>query len=131
VLQIPKTIRYVFLLTVLASCASQSKSSVEAKARQRMNSLDQDTQNNITALIEMIEEQELVTTPGEKRYIPYEFTIALDASKREQVLNIDPSISFTARKDFYLCIGENATKEKVFQIVALPYTYKIRFCPYE
>ncbi|MBA4057869.1 MAG: hypothetical protein C0490_24345 [Marivirga sp.] len=96
-----------------------------------MNSLDQDTQNNINALIEMIEEQALVTAPGEKRHIPYEFRISLDSRKRKQVLRIDPSVSFAARNDTYQCIGGNATKEKVLQIVALPYTYKIRFCPYE
>jgi len=126
-----KTIRYLILLAVLTSCGSQNKSLIEVKARQRMNSLDQDTQNNINALIDMIEEQALVTTPGGKRYIPYEFTIPLDPRKKEQVLGIDPSVSFTARVDTYQCIGENGTKEKVFQIVALPFTYKIRFCPYE
>jgi len=124
-------IRYLILLAVLASCATLSKSQIETKARQRMNSLDQDTQNNINALIEMIEEQALVTAPDEKRYIPYEFRISLDSRKKKQVLRFDPSLSFTARTDTYQCIGENATKEKVLQIVALPYTYKIRFCPYE
>ena len=126
-----KMIRYLILLAVLVSCASQNKSSIEAKARLRMNSLDQDTQNNINALLEMIEEQERITAPGEKRYIPYEFKIPLDSLKKKEVLRIDPTLSFTARSDMYQCIGENATKEKVFQIVALPYTYKIRFCPYE
>ena len=126
-----KAIRCLILLAILASCASQNRSSIEAKARQRMNSLDQDTQNNINALIEMIEEQALVTAPDRKRYIPYEFTIPLDSCKKEQVLRIDPSVSFFARADTYQCIGENGTKEKVFQIVALPFTYKIRFCPYE
>lgn len=126
-----KTMRYLILLTVLASCATSSKSVIEAKARQRMNSLDQEAQNNINALMEMIEEQELVTAPGEKRHIPYEFRISLDSRKKKQVLRIDPSLSFTARTDAYQCIGRNATKEIVLQIVALPYTYKIRFCPYE
>jgi hypothetical protein len=126
-----KTIRYIILLAVLASCASQNKSSIEAKARERMNSLDPDTQNNINELLEMIEEQASVTTQGEKRYIPYEFRIPLDTLKKKEVLRIDPTLSFTARTNMYQCIGENATKEKVFQIVALPYTYKIRFCTYE
>ena len=126
-----KTIQYLILLAALASCASQNKSSLEAKARQRMSSLDQDTQNNINALLEMIEEQERVTPPGEKRYIPYEFKIPLDAKKKKQIRRIDPSVLFTARTDTYQCIGENATKEKVLQIIALPYTFKIRFCPYE
>ena len=119
------------LLAVLVNCATSNKSLTETKAHQRMNSLDQDTRNNINALLEMIEEQELVTVPGEKRYIPYEFRISLDARKKKQILRIDPSVSFTARTDTYQRIGENATKEKVLQIVALPYTFKIRFCPYE
>ena len=126
-----KTIGYLILLAVLVSCAASNKSLTETKAHQRMNSLDQDTRNNINALLEMIEEQELVTVPGEKRYIPYEFRISLDARKKKQILRIDPSVLFTARTDTYQCIGENATKEKVLQIVALPYTFKIRFCPYE
>jgi hypothetical protein len=126
-----KTIRYLILLAVLASCAAPNKSLIEAKARQRMNSLDKDTQTNINILIEMIEEQSLVTDPGEKRQIPYEFRISLDSRKKKQVLRIDPSLSFTARTDTYQCIGGNATKEKVLQIIALPYTYKIKFCPYE
>jgi hypothetical protein len=87
---------------------------IETKARERMSSLDQDSQNNINSLIEMIEEQARITDPGQKRYIPY-----------------DPSINFTPRTDTYQCIGDNATKERVFQIVALPFTKKIKFCPYE
>ena len=126
-----KVMRYLILFIVLASCATQKASLAESKARDRMNSLDQDTQNNINALLEMIEEQALVITPDEKRYIPYEFRIPLDSTKKKQVIRIDPSVTFTARADMYQCIGENATKEKVFQIIALPYTYKIKFCPYE
>src|SRR6478609_1764350 len=105
-----KTIRYLILLAVLASCATPNKSLTEAKARQRMNLLDQDTQNNINALLKMIEEQALVSASGEQRYIPYEFRISLDSRKKKQVLRIDPSLSFTARTDTYQCIGENATK---------------------
>jgi hypothetical protein len=126
-----KTIQSLILLAVLATCSTPNKSSIESKARHRMNSLDKETQNNINALIEMIEKNSLVTDPGEKRNIPYEFIIPLDARKKNQVLRIDPSVSFTARTNTYQCIGETATKEKVLQIVALPYTYKIRFCPYE
>jgi hypothetical protein len=126
-----KTMQYLILLTIAASCATASKSLTEAKARERMNSLDQDAQNNINTLIEMLEELSLVTDPGRKRYIPYEFRIPLDSAKRNEVHRIDPSIHFTSRTDSYQCIGDNATKEKVFQIVALPYTSRIRFCPYE
>lgn len=127
-----KAIRSLVILAVLTSCAANSSLiETEAKARQRMKSLDKDAQNNINALIEMIEKQALVTAAGEERHIPYEFRISLDSRKRKHVARIDPSLSFTVRTDAYLCIGENATKEKVFRIVALPYTYKIRFCPYE
>lgn len=125
------TIRYLILLAVLTSCATQNKSLIEAKARQRINSLDQAAQDNIKMLIEMIEEQSLVTDPGGKRHIPYEFRISLDPRERKKVFRIDPSLSFTARTDTYQCIGENATKEKVLQLVALPFTHRIKFCPYE
>jgi hypothetical protein len=128
-----KTNRYFTLfvvVVVVASCAVSKQSLMETQARQRMKSLDQETQNNINALIEMIEEQ-AHTHPGEERYIPYEFRIPLDSMKKAQVLHIDLLIQFTNRTDMYQCIGDNATKEKVFQIVALPFTYKIKFCPYE
>lgn len=96
-----------------------------------MNSLDQESQNNINMLIGMIEEQSLTKDPGARRFIPYEFRIPLDSAKRKEVHRIDPFIQFTKRTDSYQCIGEDATKEKVFKIVALPYSYKIKFCPYE
>jgi len=122
--------RYIILLIVLISCATPNKSLTEAKARQRINSLDQESQNNINHLIQMIEEQR-VANSGEKRYIPYEFKIPLDARKKRQIHRIDPSVNFTNRTDSYQCIGENATQEKIMEIVALPFTYKIKFCPYE
>jgi len=96
-----------------------------------MNSLDQESQNNINSLISMIEEQSFVKDPGEKRFIPYQFNIPLDPIKKKEVQRIDPSIQFTNRNGSYQCIGETATKEKILRIVALPYAYKIRFCPYE
>jgi hypothetical protein len=123
--------QFLILLIIAVSCSSTNKSLTEAKARERMNSLDQESQNNINSLIEMIEEQSLVKTSSEKRFIPYQFNIPLDSIKKKEVQRIDPSIQFTNRTDTYQCIGENATKEKVFRIVALPYAYKIRFCPYE
>jgi len=126
-----KTMRYIALLIVLASCATPNKSVKEAKARQRMSSLDQESQDNINRLIDMIEEQALISDTGEQRYIPYEFRIPSDPRMRKQVHRIDSSVHFTNRNDSYQCIGENATREKVLQIVALPFTYKIRFCPYE
>jgi len=126
-----KALHFIILLTILASCASANKSLTEAKARERMKSFDQESQNNINTLIGMIEEQLQTTDPGRKRFILYEFNIPLDSAKKNEVKHIDPSINFTNRTDSYQCIGDNATKEKIFQIVALPYTYKIRFCPYE
>jgi hypothetical protein len=96
-----------------------------------MSSLDQESQNNINSLIEMIEEQSQVKDPSAKRSIPYEFRIPVDPIKKKEVQSIDSSIQFTNRTDTYQCIGENATKEKVLKIVALPYAYKIKYCPYE
>lgn len=130
-INVMKTIKYFILWFLLASCAAPNRSLTEAKAKQRMDLLDQDTRANINNLIEMIEQQALVSDPGAKHYIPYEFRIPLDSRKRKEVHRLDPSVNFTPRPDTYQCIGENATKEKVFQIVALPYTTKIRFCPYE
>ena len=126
-----KITRYLILLIIVASCSSTNQSLTEAKAKERMNSLDQESQNNINMLIDMIEEQSRATDPGAKRYIPYQFNIPLDSAKKNEAHSIDPSITFTKRNDSYQCIGDNATKEMVFQIVALPYTYKIKFCPYE
>ena len=123
-----KILQYLIILTIVTGCSSANQSLTESKARERMNLLDQESQNNINSLIEMIEEQSL---SKEKRFIPYEFNIPLDSIKKKEVQRIDPSIQFTNRSDTYQCIGENATKEKVYQIVALPYAYKIRFCPYE
>lgn len=96
-----------------------------------MNTLDQESQDNINHLIEMIVEQERVVNPSEGRYIPYEFGIPHDARKKRQIHRIDPSMNFTNRTDSYQCIGEQATREKIMEIVALPFTYKIKFCPYE
>jgi len=79
----------------------------------------------------MMEEQEQVVNPAEKRYIPYEFKIPLDARKKRQIHRIDPSVNFTNRTDSYQCIGENATRQKILKVVAQPFTYKIQFCPYE
>ena len=126
-----KIMRYFILFILVASCATTNKSLSEAKAKERMSSLDQESQNNINSLIGMIEEQSLVKDSSEKRFIPYQFNIPLDPIKKKEVQRIDPSIQFTNRTDTYQCIGDNATKEKVYQIVALPYAYKIRFCPYE
>jgi hypothetical protein len=126
-----KTMPYLILLILTVTCATSTKSSSEAKARERMKSLDQGSQENINQLIEMITEQERVTDPGAKHYIPYEFMIPLDSAKRMEVQHIDSSVRFTKRTDSYQCIGDHATKEKVYQIVALPYAYKIRFCPFE
>jgi hypothetical protein len=126
-----KTIRYFILYAILAGCATPNQALTEAKAKQRIKSLDQETQDNIDSLIEMIDQQALVSDPGAKHYIPYEFRIPLDSRRMKQVHRIDPTVAFTARSDSYQCIGDNATKEKIIQIVALPFTYKIRFCPYE
>lgn len=126
-----KILQYLILLTIVASCSATNQSRTETKARERMHSLDQESQNNINSLIEMIEEQSLIKSSREKRFIPYQFNIPLDSIKKKEVQRIDPSIQFTNRTDTYQCIGENATKEKVYRIVALPYAYKIRFCPYE
>jgi hypothetical protein len=116
---------------MIAGCAAPNKSLIASKAIQRINSLDADSRNDINTLIAMIEEQARVTDPGEKRFIPYEFRIPLDAKKMKQIHRVDSQISFTERTDAYQCIGENATKEKILHIVSLPYTYKIKFCPYE
>jgi hypothetical protein len=126
-----KIIQYLILLIITASCSTANQSLTEANARHRMNSLDQESQNNINTLIDMIEEQTRLKGSSAYHFIPYEFRIPLDSTKKSEVQRIDHSIQFTNRTDSYQCIGDNATKEKVFQIVALPYTYKIRFCPYE
>jgi hypothetical protein len=126
-----KIIQYTILLIITASCLTTNQSVTEANARQRMSSFDQESQNNINMLISMIEEQGRLKDSSAYHFIPYEFRIPLDSTKQNEVQRIDPSIQFTNRTDSYQCIGDNATKEKVFQIVALPYTYKIRFCPYE
>lgn len=121
---------FLLLLMLAASCITTT-SLPETKARERLKSMDPEAQRFIHTLLEMIEEQERVTDSGAKRYIPYEFRIPLDSLKRNEVQRIDSSIQFTPRTDSYQCIGDNATKEKVFQVVALSYTSKIRFCPYE
>jgi hypothetical protein len=126
-----KVVRYIFLLIIAANCTATNQSLTEAKARERMNSFDQESQNNINMLISMIEEQSRHKGSSAYHFIPYEFKIPLDSNKKKEVKRIDPSIQFTNRADSYQCIGDNATKEKVFQIVALPYTYRVRFCPYE
>lgn len=126
-----KTIQCIILLAIMFGCATSTKSLTEKKARGRMESLGPDAQGNINTLLEMIEEQSLNTDPGAMRSIPYEFRIPLDSLKKNEVQGIDPSIRFTNRTDSYQCIGGDATKEKVFQIVALPYTSRIRFCPFE
>ena len=126
-----KFTQFIVVFLLAASCATSNSSRMEAKARQRMNSLDQESQNNINMLIGMIEEQSHLKDAGAKRWIPYEFRIPVDNTKKNEVHRIDPSIQFINRTDSYQCIGENATKEKIFQIVALPYAYKIKFCPFE
>jgi hypothetical protein len=126
-----KTLRFLILLSILASCVAPNKSLTEARARERINSLDEEAQTQIQVLLAMIEERAQVTNAGEKRYIPYEFRMPLDHRAMKQVHRIDPTISFTRRSDAYQCIGENATKEKVFRIISLPYVYKLRFCPFE
>lgn len=126
-----KPIGYFIVLMLAASCSTANKSLTEAKARERMISLDQESQNNINMLIDMIKEQTLNKDRDARRFIPYEFRIPLDSAKRKEVSSIDPLIQFTKRTDSYQCIGDNATKEKVFKIVALPYSYKMKFCPYE
>lgn len=126
-----KLIQCLILLVIAASCSTTNQTLTESKARERMKSFDQESQNNINMLIGMIEEQSRVEDSGAYRFIPYEFRIPLDSNKKKEVQRIDSSIQFTTRADSYQCIGDNATKEKGFQIVALPYTYKIKFCPYE
>ena len=126
-----KLIQCLILLVIAASCSTTNQSLTESKARERMKSLGQESQNNINMLIGMIEEQSRVKDSGAYHFIPYEFRIPLDSNKKKEVQRIDSSIQFTTRADSYQCIGDNATKKKVFQIVALPYTYKIKFCPYE
>jgi len=122
---------YCFLLLILTASCATNRSLPEVKARERMKSLDPEAQNSITMLIEMIDEQVRNTDPGAKHYIPYEFRIPLDPAKRKEVHRIDPTVRFTGRTDSYQCIGDNATKEKVYQIVALPYTSRVKFCPFE
>jgi hypothetical protein len=126
-----KLIQYFILLILAASCATMNQTLTESKARERMNSLDQESQTNINMLIGMIEEQMSVKDSSAYHFIPYEFRIPLDSNKKKEVQHIDSSIQFTNRADSYQCIGDNATKEIVFQIVALAYTYKVKFCPYE
>jgi hypothetical protein len=121
---------FLILLILVSSCSSSNKSKTEAQARARMESLDIESQNNINALIEMIEDQRAASR-SEKRFVPYEFRIPIASFTKDEVLRIDPSVRFTDRGDTYQCIGENATKEKVFRLVALSYTYKIKFCPFE
>src|SRR5688572_16719104 len=101
-----KAMRYVIFLILATSCSSTNKS-IEIKARERMTSLDQESQNNINMLIEMIEEQSAIKDPGAKRSIPYEFRIPLDSAKKKEVQRIDPAIQFTNRTDTYQCIGED------------------------
>ena len=122
---------FLFLLILIAGCSSSNNSMMEARAKERMNSLDLESQQQITSLITMIDEQERVTDPGAKRSIPYEFRIPLDSRKKSEVHRIDPSVRFTPRTDSYQCIGDSATKENVYRIVALSYTYRIKFCPFE
>ena len=50
-----KTMRYLILLIIVASCALSNKSLTEEKARERMKSFDQESQDNINRLINMIE----------------------------------------------------------------------------
>ena len=125
-----KALIYFILLAALSSCIT-SNLSIETKALNRIKSLDPEAQSSINALIEMIEVQSLVTDPGAKHYVPYEFRIPVSERKKRQVHRIDPSVSFIKRSDSYQCIGDNATKENVFKIIALPFTSKIKFCPYE
>ena len=126
-----KVILYVLLLLAMAGCLAPAKLPTEANALKRIKSLDESSRNEINSLLAMIEEQMAMTDPRAKRYIPYEFRIAIDAKMKRRVHRMDPSLSFTRRKEYYLCIGENATKERVYQAVNLLYTYRIRFCPYE
>lgn len=104
---------------------------MEDKAQDRLKTLDVDSQEKVNALLLMIEEQARFINSSEVHYIPYEFRIPLSSTKKKQIQRIDPSVSFIKRKDFYQCIGENATKELIYQILALPYTSKIKFCPFE
>src|SRR6187431_1718348 len=120
-----KAMPYLILLILTISCATSNKSVSEVNARERMKSFDQASQENINSLIEMIDEQEQVTDQGAKHYIPYEFMIPLESAKRNEVQRIDSTIRFTNRTTYYQCIGGHATKEKVYQIVALPYTKKV------
>lgn len=122
---------YLLIVVLLANCRATNQSLTETTARERIKSMDPEAQQHIHALLDMIEEQERLTDPTGKRYIPYEFRIPLDSLKRNEVQRIDPSIQFTPRSDSFQCIGDNATKERVFQVVALPYTSRIQFCPYE
>lgn len=126
-----KAIHYLALFIMMAGCVASGKMLLESKARQRIITLDAESQNSITVLLEMITEQERLTDPSGKHYVPYEFRIPADAKKKRQVHRIDPSISFINRGDTYQCIGDNATKEKVYQVIALPYTRHVKFCPYE
>lgn len=126
-----KVMRTILILLILvSSCSPSNKTKTEARARVRMETLDIESQNQINALIGMIEDQR-VAARGEKHFVPYEFRIPIASFTKEEVLRIDPSIRFTDRGDTYQCIGENATKEKIFKLVALPYTYRIKFCPFE
>jgi hypothetical protein len=120
-----------FILVIIISCATPVKTSMESKAHERLSSLDADSQNQIKTLLNMIEEQARFINSSEIHYIPYEFRIPFDSGKKKEIQRIDPTVSFTKRDNSYLCIGENATGELVFKILALPYTYKIRFCPFE
>jgi len=126
-----KAIQFLILLILITSCSASRNSMTEAKAKERMSSLDIESQQQINSLINMIDEQDRVTDPGAKRSIPYEFRIPLDSKKKNEVHRIDPTVQFTQRTDSYQCIGDSATKANVYRIVSLPYTYRIKFCPFE
>src|SRR5688572_30614375 len=98
-----KARQYLFLLILAGSCAVNQSLS-ETKARERMQSLDEESQRNINHLISMIEEQDALKDPGAKRWIPYEFRIPLDPNKKKEIQRIDPSIRFTDRTEAYQCI---------------------------
>jgi hypothetical protein len=111
---------------VLFSCASSDKGLTAEKAKRKIELLDQSSKDQISFLMEVIE-----TQSAERTSIPYEFVIPLNAKMKRQVHRIDPSMKFFPRSGFYQCIGEGVSKEKLIQIVALSYTQKIKYCPFE
>ena len=125
-----KILQCFILLTIVSSCATTNKSSSERKARDRMRSLQQDAVTDINELLKLIEYSQ-TTDPGMVRSVPYAFSIPADTAKMNEVYHIDSLIQFNKDNNYYRCIGDNATKEKVLQIVALPYTFKIRHFEYK